>query len=145
MTGFFLPWSKEKKGIVKQGERKLYLPKESLSLEDACFDNRKPPYVSLPNPRGTLRSFLQAVEKGKKEEAMGYFSCKVASAVDYEEIEGLLKDIKEYHCFAEENRDGIRTVSLAQKGREEEILSFRMIAEPDSYGKWKIFCIEKER
>ena len=82
MKGFFLPWNEREKQ-VKRGEKKLYLPKETLSLTDAAFDTHKPAYVSLPNPRGTLRSFLQAVESGKKDEAMGYFSERVAEVVDY--------------------------------------------------------------
>ena len=143
MTGFFLPW-KEEHRQVKQGVKKLHLPKETVSLEDAAFDTRKPAYVSLPNPRGTLRSFLQAVGSGKKDEAMGYFSSKVAEVVDYEEMEGFLKDLKEYHCFPEEEGNGIRRVSVAGKNTEGEIFSFRMVAEPDAYGKWKIFSIERE-
>ena len=143
MTGFFLPWNENNRQL-KRGEKKLHLPKGTFSLEDAVFDNRKPAYVSLPNPRGTLRSFLQAVENGKKEEAMGYFSSRVAEAVDYEEMEGFLKDLKEYHCFDDESRNGIRTVSVTKNSKDGEIFSFRMVAEPDSYGKWKIFSIEKE-
>lgn len=143
MTGFFLPWNENSRQL-KRGEKKLHLPKGTFSLEDAVFDNRKPAYVSLPNPRGTLRSFLRAVESGKKEEAMGYFSSRVAEAVDYEEMEGFLKDLKEYHCFADESRNGIRTVSVTGNQKDGEIFSFRMVAEPDSYGKWKIFSIEKE-
>ena len=60
MTGFFLPWNENSRQL-KRGEKKLHLPKGTFSLEDAVFDNRKPAYVSLPNPRGTLRSFLQSV------------------------------------------------------------------------------------
>ena len=143
MTGFFLPWNENNRQL-KRGEKKLHLPKGTFSLEDAVFDNRKPAYVSLPNPRGTLRSFLQAVESGKKEEAMGYFSSRVAEAVDYEEMECFLKDLQEYHCFADESINGIRTVSVTKNSKDGEIFSFRMVAEPDSYGKWKIFSIEKE-
>lgn len=51
MKGFFLPWNEREKQ-VKRGEKKLYLPKETLSLTDAAFDTHKPAYVSLPNPRG---------------------------------------------------------------------------------------------
>lgn len=35
MKGFFLPWNEREKQ-VKRGEKKLYLPKETLSLTDAC-------------------------------------------------------------------------------------------------------------
>lgn len=144
MTGFFLPWN-ENNRQVKRGEKKLHLPKGTFSLEDAVFDNRKPAYVSLPNPRGTLRSFLQAVESGKKDEAMSYFSTKVAEVVDYEELEEYLKDLKEYYCFAEDEGKGVRRVSVAKKNNKDgEIFFFRMVSEPDSCGKWKIFSIERE-
>lgn len=147
MTGFFLPWSqpwKEPNRQLKRGEKKLHLPKGTFSLEDAVFDNRKPAFVSLPNPRGTLRSFLHAVENGKKEEAMGYFSSRVAEAVDYEEMEGFLKELKAYHCFSEESVGGVRTIAVAGEEQGGAVFSFRMVAEPDSYGKWKIFSIERE-
>lgn len=144
MTGFFLPWN-EKNKQVKRGARKLYLPRETCSLEDAAFDLTRPACISLPNPRGTLRSFLQAVGSGKKDEAMGYFSSKIAEVVDYEELEGYLKDLKEYHCFAEDEGKGIRRVSVAKKNqKDEEVFSFRMVAEPNAFGKWKIFSIERE-
>lgn len=146
MTGFFLPWHKKEKreGTVPMGQRRLYVYRPPKPLEDACFNCSKLPYVSLMNWKGTLRSFLQAVEKGKREEAMGYFSGKVAPAVDYSEVEGLLQDLQGYQCFAEENGRDMRTVTVARSNREGAVLSFRMVAEPDSYGKWKIFCIEKE-
>lgn len=143
MTTFFLPW-RQKRKLESYGEKKLHLPKETVSLEDAVFDTRKPAYVSLPNPRGTLRSFLQAVEKGKKEEAMHYFSDRVAEAVDYEEMEGFLKELKTYHCFAEEGKNGFCMVSVAEGTQDGAIFSFRMVAEPNDYGKWKIYSIERE-
>ena len=60
-------------------------------------------------------------------------------------LEGYLKDLKDYYCFAEDEGKGIRRVSVAKKNnKDEEIFSFRMVAEPDSFGKWKIFSIERE-
>ena len=144
MKGFFLPWNEREKQ-VKRGEKKLYLPKETLSLTDAAFDTHKPAYVSLPNPRGTLRSFLQAVESGKKDEAMGYFSERVAEVVDYEEMAGFLKDLKEYHCFLEDEGAGIRRVSVAKKAkRTERCLPFAWWRSqtPSAHGK---FSVSRER
>lgn len=68
-----MPWNEREKQ-VKRERKSSICQKETLSLTVAAFDTHKPAYVSLPNPRGTLRSFLQAVESGKKDEAMGYFS-----------------------------------------------------------------------
>ena len=118
MKGFFLPWNEREKQ-VKWGEKKLYLPKETLSLT--------------------------AVESGKKDEAMGYFSERVAEVVDYEEMAGFLKDLKEYHCFLEDEGAGIRRVSVAKKSKKDrEVFAFRMVAEPNAFGTWKIFSIERE-
>ena len=55
------------------------------------------------------------------------------------------KDLKEYYCFAEDEGKGVRRVSVAKKNKQDgEIFFFRMVSEPDSCGKWKIFSIERE-
>ena len=142
MTGFFLPWNGRRKSAVRLMELKLYLPKNGFSFEDSCFNSSKTPYVSLPNPRGTLRSFLRAVETGRREEALGYFSRSVAAVVDIEEVETLFRDMGRYICFPTEAAGRKRTLSIVGGGAE--IYCFRMIEEPDSFGKWKIYSIEKE-
>ena len=35
-------------------------------------------------------------------------------------------------------------MDLKKNHKDEEIFSFRMVAEPDSFGKWKIFSFERE-
>lgn len=42
-----------------------------------------------------------------------------------------------------ETGERMRTLSLAAAG-EKEVISVGMVAEPDDFGKWKIYCIEKE-
>ena len=69
----------------------------------------------------------------------------VAEVVDYEEMAGFLKDLKEYHCFLEDEGAGIRRVSVAKKSKKDrEVFAFRMVAEPNAFGTWKIFSIERE-
>ena len=52
MKGFFLPWNEREKQ-VKRGEKKLYLPKETLSLTDAAFDTHKLPMFPCQTKRDT--------------------------------------------------------------------------------------------
>lgn len=54
------------------------------------------------------------MEKGR---SYGLFSERVAEVVDYEEVAGFLKDLKEYHCFLEDEGAGIRRVSVAKKAK----------------------------
>ena len=63
----------------------------------------------------------------------------------HEEVAGFLKDLKEYHCFLEDEGAGIRRVSVAKKSKKDrEVFAFRMVAEPNAFGTWKIFSIERE-
>ena len=110
-------------------------------MEDMCFHRVKSPFMSLPNPRGTVRFFLHAVESGKKEEALGYLAHSVAEMVDFEEMKTMLGVCQGYHFFSDEEKSGVRRVTLA--GSEEETILIDMLAEPNDFGKWKIFRIEK--
>ena len=65
--------------------------------------------------------------------------------MDYEEVAGFLKDLKEYHCFLEDEGAGIRRVSVAKKSKKDrEVFAFRMVAEPNAFGTWKI-SVSRER
>lgn len=71
MKGFFLPWNEREKQ-VKRGEKKLYLPKETLSLTDAAFDTHKPAYVSCQTQEGHSVPFAGG-GKRKKGRSYGLF------------------------------------------------------------------------
>ncbi|WP_352399791.1 hypothetical protein [Anaerotignum sp.] len=142
---FFLPW-KGSGSYEPQKDRKLILPKGTFPLEDLCFNTVRSPYFSLPNPSGTVRSFLSALEKDCEEEAMGYLSNTVAIMADLDGIKKLFGEKKELHFFSDDIQNEIRTVSLACRCEQgyTEVISVRMVAEPNHFGKWKIYCIEKE-
>ncbi|WP_313528661.1 hypothetical protein [Anaerotignum sp.] len=142
---FFLPWEGSQSSEPKK-DRRLFLPKGSFPLEDLCFNTVSSPYFSLPNPSGTVRSFLSALEKDCEDEAMGYLSNTVATMADLEGIKKLFGEKKELHFFSDDILNEIRTVSLACRGEQgkTEVISVRMVAEPNHFGKWKIYCIEKE-
>ena len=142
---FFLPWEGNQKEEPKK-DRKVFLPKRRFPLEDLCFKTISSPYFSLPNPSGTVRSFLKALENDCHDEARGYLSTSVATVADLEDIKKLFVEKKELLFFSDDILNEIRTVSLAcrcSKGKT-EVISVHMVAEPDHFGKWKIYCIEKE-
>ena len=65
------------------------------------------------------------------------------SGADLEEIKGVFAHAEKYRFFVKETGERMRTLSLAAAG-EKEVISVGMVAEPDDFGKWKIYCIEKE-
>jgi len=125
---------------------KLYLPKRKFPLEDACFNTASGPFFSLPNPSGTLRFFLTALEKDAPEEAMGYLSASAAAAADFDGIKKFFEERKALHYFSDEIWNEKRMVSLTCKNDDgnTEVISVQMVAEPNRFGKWKINYIEKE-
>ncbi|WMI81139.1 hypothetical protein [Anaerotignum sp. MB30-C6] len=141
----FLPWEGSQE-MEPRKDRKVFLPKRRFPLEDLCFKTIGSPYFSLPNPSGTVRSFLRALEKDHEDEAMGYLSNTVASVADLDGIKKLFGEKKELLFFSDDILNEIRTVSLACQCEEgkTEVIFVRMVSEPDHYGKWKIYSIEKE-
>lgn len=141
----FLPWEGSGNKEPKK-DRRLFLPKRRFPLEDLCFNTIRSPYFSLPNPSGTVRSFLSALEKDCHDEAMGYLSNTVANMADLDDIKKLFCEKKELHFFSDDILNEIRTVSLTCRSEEgkTEVISVRMVAEPNHFGKWKIYWIEKE-
>lgn len=141
----YIPWDAAQMPAGYKRKR-VFLPRRKFPLEDTCFDTTATPYFSLPNPSGTVRSFLTALERDCPEEAMGYLSAAVVQAVDIDGVKKLFGGKKELHFFSDDILNEIRTVSLACGSGEgkTEVISVRMVAEPNQFGKWKIYCIEKE-
>ena len=136
---FFLSWNG--KPMPKPQGRKLFLPvnHKAFRLEDAVLSARKSPFFSLVSPKGTLLAFLHALKQEGTEEARGYLSSAISGA-DLEEIKGVFAHAEKYRFFVKETGE---CMSLAAAG-EKEVISVGMVAEPDDFGKWKIYCIEKE-
>ena len=144
---FFLPWE----GIVAQKlvpSQKIFTPKGINPLFFAYDDihNLNKPFLSIPNPSGTVKFFLEALHKKADEEAIGYISHTLWNIVNLEELRDIFRDVRQYQCFVGWEKKGIRIVSLAVKndGGKTDIISLKMVEEPNVFGKWKIYYIEKE-
>ena len=63
-----------------------------------------------------------------------------------EDLREIFQDERQYQCFVGLENKGMRMVSLAVKadGGKPDIISMKMVEEPNVFGKWKIYHIEKE-
>lgn len=140
---FFLPWHLKKQ--EQKPRMKLYLPsvRHGFPMETAALRCLKQPYFSLSDTRGTVMAFLRALQKNQTEEARGYLSRAVGNGADMEQIQKFFSSEGSYCLFLEEKGERTRTVSLACADRREMIF-LRLVTEPDDYGRWKIYEIEKE-
>ncbi len=143
---FFLPWQEDASYQVHQ--KQLYFPSREAQREDVlCFQDSPVPSFSLPNSKGTVVSFLEALKAGKREEAANYLSFALKPYTDLTELDHFLENMSSYRLYgADQKEKSCKLVLLAhQKGsREPAVLSFHLVAEPTSRGKWKICQIVKE-
>ncbi len=124
--------------------------RRSLPLAASAFDRNRnteqKPFFSMLNQSGTLKFFVDALEKKNEEEARRYLSKMVAGSVNLEEAYELFHSKNKYKylfSFQEEKRSKVSTISIAI-GKNEEIVHVKMVEEPDNHGIWKIIRIEKE-
>ena len=94
--GFFLPWSGD---IVKKlvPSQKIYTPKgiNPLFFQYDDIHNLKKPFLSIPNPSGTVKFFLEALQKKSDEEAIGYISHTLWGIVNMEELRDIFQDVRQ--------------------------------------------------
>ena len=105
------------------------------------------PFFSIPNANGTVKSFLEALNNNYIDEAMGYISKNVISPINFNEIYSIFEGVKSYKCLISvtKNTSLLKQVSIAVKKSSKnriEIINLKMVNEPDSFGKWKIYQIE---
>ncbi len=141
----FFPWQKMR--TVPSARQKLFLPVTRKGAEaEFYFDCASSPYFSLPNPKGTIASFLKALREGKQEEAAAYLSDALRPLPDLTEFGTFLEGMKSYRFYgAAQSENHCKVVLLTQaKSGATDVFAFSMIAEPTRYGKWKICRIVKE-
>ncbi len=114
-----------------------------------CVPKKGSPFFSIPNANGTVKSFLEALNNKYIDEAMGYISKNVIEPVNFEDIYSIFEGVKSYKYLisVKKSSPSLRQVSIAVKKQPKskiEIINLKMINEPDSFGNWKIYHIEKE-
>lgn len=106
------------------------------------------PFLLTLNEKETMKYFIDAVENSK-DQAQSFISKRGFNSINIDEISNLFKGKKYFKCLLDLNvddNDNIKTVTLAVGDyiNHADIIKVKMIKEPDLFGKWKIFHIEKE-
>lgn len=145
--GVFLPWKKERK-LQKQRKKYLYFipEKEPHIFSINGIHHVKKPFVSMPNPQGTLEFFMEALNKNAHEEAKGYICKELMEYVDMDELHQLFDGKEPYQYFLAKPNENLNSVTIAMKEKsgQTKMIAVHMIEEPNVFGKWKICSVEKE-
>lgn len=112
----------------------------------------KKPFFSFFKDEGVVQSFLDAVKKQPIDDAKIYLSkrFKAGSLMDLNELKRLLDDYGRYKYLhnsvsaADYENFRINSVLIMNNEYKNSILHLYLIKEPDKYGNWKIYGIERE-
>lgn len=119
---------------------------QKLLLEVKNKSTRKDPFLKIPNESGTVRLFIEALNKNAEEEARKYLSKVIASNVDLSDAYHLFGPKKKYTCLKKFSFSHLYQSStvLIAVGNNEEIVQVKVVKEPDNDGVWKILEIRKD-
>ena len=100
----------------------------------------------------TIDSFLKAMRHEKIEDAKVYISKNYLDRIDLDELsDALLPEHKlsvsyvlKTGCHKEMPKDCISKAFLVMDGEKESLYNINMLKEPNRFGKWKIYSIERE-
>lgn len=127
---------------------KLYLPRRtSVKVSMGVTPNK--PFVSLMNETGTVKLFVEALSKNRHEDALAYVSKNYAKNFDLGELSEYFGENGHYkHLvkveFNQPPRNCITNSILVLENNKSSIIHLHMIKEPDKFGSWKIYSIDKE-
>jgi len=113
--------------------------------------DRKPFFEIVKfDERNTVKSFINAVASDTMDEAAFYLSKKLhtADSVDFQRLKTIMNGFAGFKCV--ETRtvgrfgSALKTTAVIMKSGKNTLLQFYMAREPDKYGQWKIYGIERE-
>ena len=141
---FFIPW----KNDFSFGEKNIAVKlNHSYKHHQFYFNsNSNRPYISLVNDNSIPKAFIDAVIKKDFDDAMSYIS-RFNIFVDRETIINDFNKVKSYNYipvyknFCKNKK--VNSVMVSENDKK-VILHFYLINEPDFFGNWKIYRIEKE-
>jgi len=126
------------------GRKPIFIPKQK-GLDSGMFSFTRPHCFHLLTEEGVAAMFLRAVA-ADIESARAFISKN--SAVDLDALQHVLShsatpmiNLKKAHCGL---GNGIKTRSVLL-GSQNCILHLHMVEEPDQFGPWKIYGVDRER
>ncbi len=149
---FFVPW--EKKFVdsndyqfIKQEKLHQYKNKNFHFYKTENFDWCNKPFFAVANENCVINGFLAAIKNCSIDEAKTYVSKNFVSSIDFEGLKNIFDSESEYKYLINlpfEDQKNKLTNSILVGGNKTNIVHVHMIHEPDRYGRWKIYNIEKE-
>ena len=106
------------------------------------------PFFYMDDQDGAVTSFLRAVTDGSGD-AVRFVSKRCSGNMDLSALRDVLTS-NDYACLIPQRNPALnrrKTKALLlfdRENGERSVLFLRMIREPDQFGQWKIFSVEKE-
>ena len=128
---------------------KIPIEKYQYAVELSIDQTINKPFIKVMNDTGIVNLFLDAIVKKELADAKAYVSKKFIDAIDLAELKELIgtKKICNYVAMAEYNKGKnifrTNSVILFENGIS-SLFHIHLIREPDRFGSWKIFGIERE-
>ena len=118
----------------------IFIPVKSGPLDSQEFSFTRPqgPFFYLLTETGIASMFLKAVA-ADTEQAKVFLSKNCA--IDLEALREAIEDTHSSLIPQKNVSDGKKIILL---GNQNYILRFYMVKEPDRYGQWKVYGVEKE-
>jgi len=109
---------------------------------------KEKPFFSILSENGTVKLFLDAVAHDT-EEAACFISKNCIKAIDLFELKSSFDGggFKYLYPVEENNIGNCRTdtvLLINKKSKQKTVLRLYMVREPDQFGQWKIFNVERE-
>lgn len=130
--------------FIKLKQNRFLYEKHEWQINDI---KQEKPFFSISDKDNTLQMFIDAILRDATEEATCYMSRSMPTDINLSEVRRALGS--SYKCLIKarkENDEFHKTDSLLiiNEGKLNNILHVHMVKEPDGFGKWKIYGIERE-
>ena len=121
-------------------------------MERQCgyFLQRRGPFFAFLNEDSTVKLFIDAVSGESPEEALAFISKSYVKHIDLLEIKNVLNHGLEYKYLVKAEIDkknlNLKTnsVLIINKDTRNSVMHMHLVREPDVFGNWKIYGIERE-
>lgn len=150
---FFIPWhenftrGKEYRALAGNTQHSYKYDYFGITTgENVKWWNK--PYFAITNERSTVKFFLDAVLDGRDEKEAAVYVSK-DSKMKMEDVRKIFSGVRrfEYACKLKEDKlpdFSTVTICTAMDGNgKKPLIHVKMIFEPNRYGRWKIYKIEK--
>ena len=128
----------------------IKIPAGNSAFGSDVFRIKGKPYFNILTENSTVKLFLDAVAHNT-EEAAYFISKNCVKSIDLNELKSTFDDGGFKYLFSLEDSSNshgncrTNTVLLFNnKSKQNTILHLYMIREPDQFGQWKIFNVERE-